>query len=604
MRPPPSLRLRPRRPSGILLLFAFAGAGGSCGITAETATEGVPTLASGADRFAPVALPIRGGPGPAAGSGRDEVRPVAVAGPAGGGQLAEPEHRVGPRPTTGRQRPLIAVAGFSHESNSFSSRKSALDDFAVEDYAGRPEAFFALATSQTIAAGYIEGARRHDLDLYPALSAGAIPMGPVTDHAFETLMGRILERLREAPPLDGILLDLHGAMEVESYPDGDEEIVRRIREAFGPAMPIVVTHDFHANITPATVEYSDALVTYKENPHVDTFERGVQAAWIMAATVRGEVEPVQVIVHPPMIYNIVFQNTFRDPLLPIVTESKRLEGDDRILAASVAGGYQYADVEWVGPSVVVVTDGDPALAEREARRLADLVWATRDRLVLEEPDAAEAVRMAIAHEGRPVLLIDMGDNIGGGSAGDSTHLLEELLRQDASGWVIVLADPEAYEVARRAGIGAAFDFEVGGKTDRMHGRPLRIRGEVRSLHVGRYFEPEVRHGGRRYWNMGHTAVIHLDGSPLEAPNLVLLTTERSSPNSVHQLVSNGVYVERQKIIVAKGAIAPRAAYEHVADLIIPVDTPGATAVNPVRFEYRHARPGLFGLDPAAGGVRD
>jgi microcystin degradation protein MlrC len=196
----------------------------------------------------------------------------------------------------------------------------------------------------------------------------------------------------------------------------------------------------------------------------------------------------------------------------------------------------------------------------------------------------------------PVALIDMGDNIGGGTPGDSTFLLEELIRQKAEGWVVVIADVEAADVAFRAGVGAPFNHLVGGKTDSDHGKPVSMRGRVRSLHEGVYVEPEIRHGGGRYWDMGETAVIHVDGSTLDVPNLVLLTKKRSSPNSIHQLVSNGVYVERQKIIVVKGNIAPRAAYEPVAGVIIPVDTAGATAVNPARFKFTKARRPLFGME--------
>lgn len=495
-----------------------------------------------------------------------------------------------------QEGPVIGVAGIAHESNSFNVRKTDLEDFSPGIGQESAEEFLReRAKERTIVAGYVAGAERFGLELYPTLVTTATPKGPVTDRAFEALAGRILERLRAAPRLDGILLALHGAMVVESYPSGDAELTRRVREAFGAEMPLVVTHDFHANITPEIVEYSDVLIAYKENPHTDTFERGLQAAEITARMVRGEARPVQALAKPPMVYNIVFQDTGSEPLRPIVAESRRLERDADVLAVSVSGGYQYADVPWMGPSAVVVTDGDSALAEGEARRLADMLYATRDRLVLAEPEAEEAVRMAIEHDGRPVLLIDMGDNIGGGTPGDSTFLLEELLEQDAQGWVMVLADPEAYGVAERAGVGGAFEFAVGGKTDAMHGRPVPIQGRVRSLHEGRYVEPEVRHGGGRYWQMGRTAVIHVDGSTLDEPSLLLLTTERSSPNSAHQLISNGVYVERQKIIVAKGAIAPRAAYAPIASRMIPVDTPGATAVNPARFQYQAVREGLFGL---------
>ena len=258
---------------------------------------------------------------------------------------------------------------------------------------------------------------------------------------------------------------------------GDAETVRRLREAMGPTFPIVVTHDFHANVSPEIVKLSTALVTYKENPHIDTKERGMQAAQIMAGIVSGKVKPVQAIAKPPMVYNIVFQYTKREPLLPIVEESRRLEKDPKILACSVSGGYQYADVPDMGPSVVVVADNDPALAEREAKRLSGLLWATRDRIVLKVPDPAAAVKGAMTGDKFPVALIDMGDNIGGGSAGDSTFILHELVKQKAQGWVMVIADPEAVTAAMQAGIGKPFDMAVGGKTDKLHGTPVRIRGQ-------------------------------------------------------------------------------------------------------------------------------
>lgn len=492
----------------------------------------------------------------------------------------------------------IGVAGIWHESNSFTEQKTTLEHFSPRFDATpeeRLERLYGHRTASNREAGYIAAAEEMDVELYPGFMAGATPMGPVTDEAFERMLTALIASLKEGPELDGIILHLHGAMVVESYPSGDEEIVRRVREAFGEEMPIAVTHDFHANITEATVELSDILITFKENPHVDTYDRGYQAVDVLSRMIRGEVDPVQRIVKPPMVYNIVFQSTFNPPLLPIVDESKALEENPDVLVASVSGGYQYADVPGMGPSVVIVTDGDPGLAQSEAERLGEMLWESRHDTVLEEPEPAEAVRMAMEHEGRPVLLIDMGDNIGGGSAGDSTFLLEELLSQEAEGFVMVIYDPEAFAVAEQAGVGESFDFQVGGKTDEMHGDPVRIQGSVRSLHVGRYVEPEVRHGGGRYWSMGKTAVIHLEGSTLDEPNLVLLTNQRSSPNSAHQLISNGVYVDRQKIIVAKGAIAPRAAYEPIVSLMIPVDSPGATAVNPFWFEYEHVREGLFGM---------
>jgi len=496
-------------------------------------------------------------------------------------------------------KPMIGVAGISHESNSFNIKKTELEDFNVtlgESQQERAKRFFAGSTAKTTSAGYIEGAKQFGLELYPTLVTSATPRGPVTDIAFNAMMNEIITGLKAGPKLQGILLNLHGAMVVESYPSGDEEIVRRVRNAFGSSMPIVVTHDFHANITPKMIELCNVLITFKENPHLDTYDRGIQAADIMAKIVNGKVKPVQSLVKAPMVYNIAFQNTYSNPLLPITSESKNVEKLPGVLAVSVSGGYQYADVPWMGPSVVVVTDNNKVLADKEANRLSQMLWDTRESTRINNPKPAEAVKMAMKHEGRPVVLIDMGDNIGGGSTGDSSFMLEELIKQNAQGWAMIIYDPEAYKIAENAGVGKAFDFKVGGKMDNMHGIPVQIKGEVRSLNVGKYLETEVRHGGGRYWNMGNTAVIQLDGSTLDEPNLLLITTKPASPNSAHIFISNGVYVERQKILVVKGAIAPRAAYEPFASILISVDSPGATAINPSWFKYYNIRKDLFGIE--------
>lgn len=494
-------------------------------------------------------------------------------------------------------RPRVAIGGILHESNSFSSVKTRLDDFQVKRSEPGRDVLADWADNNDEVAGFIEGGRRVGLELVPTLVADAVPSGPVTDEALEALTRELFDRLKAAGKIDGVLLALHGAMVTESYPHGDAEIVRRVREAIGTALPLVVTHDFHANISPEIVERTTVLLTYKTNPHVDQKERGNKAAEIMAGILAGRIRPAQALAKPGMLYNIRFQNTNREPLQPIVEETRRLENEPGVIAVSVSGGYQYADVPAMGASVVAVTDGQPEKARQIAKRLSDMLWATRDRLKLDVPDAAEAVRQAMASDKFPVVLVEMGDNIGGGSTGDATFLLSELVRQKASGWFVAIADPQAVEAAVRAGVGRPFDALVGGKTDKLHGEPVRIRGRVKSLHDGQFMETEIRHGGQRYYDQGLTAVIEVEGSTRDLKNLVMLTTRRQVPFSIHQLVSCGVYPERQKILVVKAAIAFRAAYEPVAARIIEVDTGGVTAINPSRFTYKRVPPDLFGLRP-------
>jgi microcystin degradation protein MlrC len=497
------------------------------------------------------------------------------------------------------QRFVVGIGGLMHESNSFNPAKTVVADFSgmrgASELSGA-DLIAAWRKSNTEITGYLDGADAEKFDIYPAYVASATPKGPLTRETFDTLTGRLISSLKAAPKLDGILLALHGAMVTDDFPQADEEIVRRVRTAFGPSIPIVVTHDFHGNPSPELVKLSTALVGYQQNPHLDTRIRGRRAASIMARTLRGEVKPVQVIVKPPMVYNIIFQNTYAEPLLPITRAAMDLEqSNPKILSVSVMGGYQYGDVPFMGPSVTVVADGDRELAQKQAQRFADLLWATRDKIVLKIPDPAAAVREAMSATKFPVALFDTGDNVGGGSSADSTFILEELVRQKATGWVMTIADPEAVKAAAKLGVGGSFDMPVGGKTDNLHGKPVRIRGKVKSLHNGEYLENEIRHGGGRYFNQGATAVIEVEGSTRDEKNLLVLNTSRVTPFSIHQIVSLGIYPERQKILVAKGTIAPRAAYEPVSARIITVDSPGSTAVNPARFTFKNVPANLWGL---------
>jgi microcystin degradation protein MlrC len=494
-----------------------------------------------------------------------------------------------------QKRKMVALGGIMHESLSFNPSLTRRAEFAVRRTEPRLQALAEWAKNQDEVAGCIEEAARADFDLTPVLFAHATPKGPVEKQAFEELTTELIRQMKAMPQLDGVLLCNHGAMVAEHFPQGDEEIIRRIREAIGPKVPFVVSHDFHANISEQTIRYCDVLLAYKENPHLDTVQRGHQAARIMGGILRGEFKPKMAIVKPPMLWNISYQNTYREPLKPIVDAAKEMEKNPKILAATVACGYQYADVPAMGVTAIVVTNNDEQLAKAEAARLGDMLWRRRDSTILNVEDVPAAVQRAMKATKYPVGLIDMGDNIGGGSAGDSTFLLAELMKAGAQGWTVVLCDPAAVTAAVKAGIGGAFEMPVGGKTDRMHGEPVRVKGRVKSLHDGSYIEEKARHGGGRYFNMGLSAVVQAEGGTADVQNLLLLTTERSSPNSIEMMVQCGIYPHRQRFFVIKGAIAPRAAYEPVTAELIPVDSPGLTAVNPRRFEFTRARKGLFGL---------
>ena len=481
----------------------------------------------------------------------------------------------------------IAIGGIMHESNTFSNTPT---DFAAFPQVHASNIRKVWGEAHHEIGGFIQGATEYGYTAHPMFMTSATPAGRVTDDAFDRLTEMLIQHLKAAPKHEGLLLALHGAMVAESYPDGDGEVLRRLRDVFGRDLPIVVTLDQHANVSEQMVAESTALVIYKTTPHIDQRQRGLQAAELMMRILQDGITPTQALVKPPMLLNILYHTTNVPPMEPILTAAKQLEARPDVLAANVALGYPYADVHEAGPTFVVVTDNDPQLAQREADRLSDMLWNVRGHLTLDLPDAARAVEQAIQSEQHPVILVEMGDNIGGGSPGDGTFILAELVRQKAAGYVVVVYDPEAVQNCIQAGVGNSVSLQVGGKADTLHGDPVSIQGHVRLIHDGRYEETQPRHGGQRYHDQGLTVVVAVGDS------LVVLTSRRQTPFSLQQLLSLGIDPKAMRMIVVKAAVAYRAAYEPIAGQIIEVDTPGLTAVNPLHFEYNNVRRPLFPLD--------
>jgi microcystin degradation protein MlrC len=483
----------------------------------------------------------------------------------------------------------IAIAGFMHESNTFAPLPTDRAAFAAQSLMEGAGLLDEWREAHHEAGGFIEAARVEGFEPVPLLMAWATPAGPVTGAAFDEITTRLGELLREARP-DGLLLALHGAMVAQSHLDADGEVLARLRRAVGPELPIAVTLDLHGNLSQRLIEQCDLAVAYRTNPHIDQRECGRRAAALLVRRLRGEIRPCQALAKPPMIINIMTHDTSRPPLRPFMEAARALEQQPGILAASLLPGFAYADVPQMGPSIVIVSDGDPDLARRSADRLAEELWQAREQFAVPLPDAATAVAQALRADKRPVVLVDTGDNVGGGSAADGTTILRELLHQGATDSVVCLYAPEEVRQCAAAGVEGEVSLVVGGKVDRLHGDPLPVTGRVRLLHDGTYIEPEVRHGGKRTNHMGATALVELAGR-----NLLVLNSLRHPPFSLGQLSCLGIRPEVQRILVVKAAIAYKAAYAPIAGTIVEVDTPGLTAVNPERFAYRHIRRPLYPL---------
>jgi microcystin degradation protein MlrC len=488
----------------------------------------------------------------------------------------------------------VGVAGFLHESNTFLSTPTRYEDFAATDLTRGKQMIDRWRGGRHELSGIIEGLDAEGVECVPLFASYAVPGGTITAEGFGRLVSELMEARRAAGPLDGLLVALHGATVAEGHWDADGEILAALRASLPRPKPFIATLDLHANVSSRMAEHSDALIAYRTNPHLDQKERGVEAARLMAKTLRGEVRPVQWLEKPPMVIQISQQLTTQQPARGLYADLESMLGESGVLSASVALGFYYADVEEMGAAFLAVADSDVAIARRAASWMAQRAWERRREFVQRLPDAVEAVSRAKQSPRHPVVLMDVGDNVGGGSPGDSTVLLDEILRQGIPNALVVLFDPAAAAQCVEAGVASRVELAVGGKTDALHGNPVRIAGTVRTLSDGIFEETEVRHGGWGRNNQGVTAVVET-----RERHTVVLTSRRMAPFSLQQILSLGIRPESKQVIVVKGVVAPRAAYDPIAAETILVDTPGVTADSPGHFRYRRRRVPLFPLEPDA-----
>lgn len=491
----------------------------------------------------------------------------------------------------------IGVLALLHESNTFLSQLTDVENFRQNLLLTGEPIRTALADAHHEVGGFFAGLAEQQLEAVPVFAARALPSGTIAADAFEQLVSDLLNQLAAAGPLDGILAAPHGATVSENFPDADGYWLSRVREAIGPNVPLIGTLDAHANLSPLMVASCDALVAYRTNPHLDQRDRGIEAAHLMARTVRQQIRPVMAAAFPPMAISIERQCTDEPHLETLYQFADQLLMQPSVLSNSILLGFPYADVAEMGSSVVVVTDNDAKLARQCATDLAQAMWDQRHELHGEFTSVAEALfecQQAIPNSAQRICLLDMGDNVGGGSAADGTELLAALHQNSVGPTCGCLYDPLAVQECVNAGVGSQLRLLVGGKTDALHGPPFEFSGTVVSIHAGKFSEPQPRHGGITEFDQGQTAVVTSDSGLT-----LLLTSRRMVPFSLQQLISCNVDPAAFRILVAKGVNAPIAAYREVCDRFLRVNTMGSTCADMRRLTYTHRRQPLFPLEAQA-----
>ena len=482
----------------------------------------------------------------------------------------------------------VAVGGIYHESNSFFSQSMTMAGFLQGQYHVGADIIPNWTGTGSEMAGFLEAASRFDFEVVPTVMAYGVPSGTVTAETFEELTQELLSRLRLAGPLDGVLLSLHGAMVSERHADADGEILSRVRELVGEVVPVLATVDCHANLTRRMLRFADVIVGYKTYPHIDQKERGLEAGTILNRMLREGLRPKMEMRRRPLLPHILRQATERPPMSEIMSEAQVCERTAGVISISVIDGFAYTDVPESGFAVLVVGEESEA-AGTVAEQLAERVWQRRSEFRCELSNSGEAVTSAMSEPRGPVVLVNVGDNVGAGTPGDGTVLLAELLRQGARGALVLLCDADAVAECEKAGVRKRVTVKVGAKQDTLHGAPVEISGTVRLLSDGIFTNVGPMREGI-VEDQGRTAVVNTGGV------LVVLTERRQPMWNLEQLHSLGIEPSRLQIVVVKAAIAYRAAYLPIAAKIIEVDTPGLSAADIRRFHYVHLDRPMYPLD--------
>jgi microcystin degradation protein MlrC len=484
----------------------------------------------------------------------------------------------------------IAIGGMQHETNTFAPSRA---DYAAFEAGGAwpgaryGEAVFAAVEGANIpAAGAIQALRAQGHDLVATAWAAASPSAHVSTDAFERIAGELVAELKKALPVDGVYLDLHGAMVTEAHDDGEGEILRRVREAVGPRVPVAASLDLHCNFTRAMFERCDALVAYRTYPHIDMAETGARAAGLLGRMMSAGQPLAGHYRTLDYLTGLPSQCSFVDPCKTIYGDI----GRDNDVTLSFTPGFPMADFPECGMAVFGY-GVDEKNTFKSVERLRGMVCdAEKDfALELHLPDDAVARACRRGEPGAPVILADTQDNPGAGGNGDTTGLLKSLIRQNARDAVLgLLVDGEAATRAHEVGLGLTASFSLGGRSNIPGDSPCEGEFTVERLGDGKFTCTGPMFKGFRM-QLGAMALLRSKAAPGVR---VVLASRKCQAGDQEMFRHLGVEPRRSRILALKSSVHFRADFEPMAKEILVVKAPGPALADPAEFTWTRMRKGL------------
>ena len=485
----------------------------------------------------------------------------------------------------------IALGAFLHETNTFAPTKATYADFvhgggwpAMSSGRDVPKMMRCMNAGL---AGFIEAAEAEAWDLVPTIACGASPSAHVTKDAFERIVNVIVDGIASARPLDGVYLDLHGAMVTEHFDDGEGELLARVRKVIGEELPLVASLDLHANVTPKMVEHADALIAYRTYPHIDMANTGRAAARHLALLLKTKKRFAKAFRQLPFLIPINWQATLDEPAKSIYERLAALESR-AVPTLSFAPGFPAADFEHCGASVFAYgrTQQD---ANAAADAIVALVESHEDDFdgKIYSPDEGVRHAMECAKTAtRPIVIADTQDNPGAGGNSDTTGMLRALVRNGATRAATgIIYDPGSAKAAHEAGVGATVRLALGGKSGIAGDAPYQENFVVEKLSDGKFLAPGPYYGGRQM-AMGPSVCLRIGDVRLVVASHKAQLADRAMYRYV------GIEPTEQKILVNKSSVHFRADFEPIAEKLLICAAPGAMPADTASLPWTRLRPGI------------
>ena len=489
----------------------------------------------------------------------------------------------------------VLSAEINHETNTFNIQPTTLDNFRRRRFIKGAEIAKALAGTKTEISGHLEAAQKFGWELVQPVSAQATPSAPSTVETWAEISGLVIDAAGQGA-YDGVLLALHGAMVTADQDDAEVDLLTRLREVVGPETPIAVTFDLHANLGFKLADLANIVIAYRSYPHVDHFERGLEAAEMLQRAMEGEINPRLVMARRPMIEGCDNGRTAGPVMSRLLDRAEELRAaSPEILAISICAGFSWADIPDVGPSVTVTCDGSLDKGREAAEALMDEIWELRHEHSVPEFSVEEAmVRAKAASEDPdqgPLILADGTDNPGSGGYGDGVRLLEGMIKAELpKAALAAIADPDAVKACQAVGVGGVVETTLGSRIDPdLYGPPLTVRGEVINLTNGDLvFDGPMSAGVK--CSLGPTAVLRIGGID------VVVATNNMQIYDRQFFLSQGIDPREYPVAAVKSWHHFRAAFEPIARDAMLVDSGCLASSDLKRFNYSKVKRPVFPLD--------